>query len=254
MDPSTGPSGWSTSDPERFTYKNMWIRVLLVYAYGVRPDEISGPGWIDSARYDIAAKVPAGASRKQVQLMLQNLLAERLKLTLHRGTKVVPLYELIVAKNGPKLTVSKGNTPPPGSGPPQLPPNTKIGVDTNGFPILPEGVGNASRIMNGHVFMTARGQPLSVVTNALEQGLGVDATGLPSLRVIDKTGLTGKYDFHFDFAQRQMEGAVPIDGQSDRGPSVFSAVQDQLGLKLELTKGPVEMLIVDHIEKVPTEN
>ena len=109
--------------------------------------------------------------------------------------------------------------------------------------------------MNGHVFITARGQPLSLIANAVEQqGLSVDAVGLPSLRVIDKTGLTGKYDFHFDFAQRQMEGAAPVYGQSDRGPSVFSAVRDQLGLKLELKKGPVELLIVDHAEKVPTEN
>ena len=186
--------------------------------------------------------------------MLQNLLAERFKLTLHRGTKIVPLYELSVAKNGPKLTVSKGNSPP-GSSPPQLPLNTKIGVDKNGFPILAEGVGNASRIMNGHVFVTARGQPLSVVTNVLEQqGLGVDAVGLPIMRVIDKTGLTGRYDFYFDFAQRQMEGAVPIDSPSDRGPDVFSAVYDQLGLKLEPKKGPVEMLIIDHVDKVPTEN
>jgi uncharacterized protein (TIGR03435 family) len=74
--------------------------------------------------------------------------------------------------------------------------------------------------------------------------------GLPTLRVIDKTGLTGKYDFHFDFAQHR--GGE--DDQSDRGPSVFSAVRDQLGLKLELKKGPMEMLIVDHVDKVPTEN
>ena len=231
----------------------MWLRVILVYAYGVRPDEIGGPRWIDSERYDITAKVPVGANRQQVKLMLQKLLAERLKLTLHRGTKIVPLYELIVAKNGPKLTVSKGSAPPPGSGSPQLSPNTRISVDKNGFPILPEGVGNAQRIMNGHVFITAMGQPLSLIANAVEQqGLSVDAAGLPSLRVVDKTGLTGKYDFRLDFAQRQMEDAAPTDGRSDRGPSVFSAVQDQLGLKLELRKQPVETLIIDHAERVPT--
>jgi len=247
-DPSNGPIGgpWRGADPGRFTYKNVQLRIVLVYAYDVKPEQIIGPSWIDSERYDIIAKVPAGTDRHKVQLMLQNLLAERFKLTLHRATKIVPIYQLMVAKNGPKLTVSNANAPPPVSTPPQLPPNTKIGVDKSGFPILPDGVGAMTRVTNGLVRMTARAQPISALTNNFEQRL--------ERPVIDKTGLTRKYDFHLEYALEQRGGGAPVDGQDDPGPSLFSAVRDQLGLRLELKKGPMEVLIVDHVDRVPTEN
>jgi uncharacterized protein (TIGR03435 family) len=248
MQISGGPG---TPDPERVTYRNVWLRIILTQAYGVKPGEISGPSWLDSERYDITAKVPAGASKQQLQLMLQNLLAERFKLKLHRETRMVPVYELVVGKNGPKLTLTKGNAPTPT----QPPPNKTIAADKEGFPILPAGVGSFQWVRNGHVFITAKGQSLSLVTNALEQqGLDVDAAGLATSRVVDKTGLTGKYDFHFDFARRQEEAGAKFDSQVDRGPSVFSAVQDQLGLKLELKKGPIEFLVIDQVDKVPIGN
>ena len=106
-----GPQGGpGSADPARLTYSFSTLRDLLVDAYSVKRSQISGaPNWLDSVRFDIVAKVPEGATKEQAKVMLQNLLAERFKLTLHRETKELPVYALVVAKNGPRLEVSKGD-------------------------------------------------------------------------------------------------------------------------------------------------
>lgn len=134
--------GPGTSDPGQATFSNVTQRMLLAKAYGVQDYQISGPGWLDSERYEIVAKVPKGTTEEQFKVMLQNLLADRFKLTLHHETKDLPRYELVVAKNGPKLKEAAaalagdgtagsgdagpaGGTPPPpgaGFGPPPGPP------------------------------------------------------------------------------------------------------------------------------------
>jgi len=137
--------GPGTPDPGQVTLTNVTQKMLLARAYGVQDYQISGPGWLESERYDIVAKVPEGATKEQFQAMLQNLLAERFKLTLHHETKELPQYALVVAKNGPKLkesapppaaegTAAKDGAgpdggPPPGPGPGFGPPPGEGGID-----------------------------------------------------------------------------------------------------------------------------
>ena len=113
--------GPGTDDPERITFISVTMKRLLMVAYRVDENQISGPGWLDSQRYAIAAKVPAGLTREQVLMMLQDLLAERFHLTIHHERKDFQAYELVVAKGGPKLkpaveadSAASPATPPPG--------------------------------------------------------------------------------------------------------------------------------------------
>ena len=214
--------GPGTSDPGQATFSNVTQRMLLAEAYGVQDYQISGPGWLDTERYEIVAKVPKGATKEQYRVMLQNLLAERFHLTLHHETKELPRYELVVAKGGPKLkeaaapaqpqsaddpaakdgtgTASAAPPPPPpppdaGLGPPPgggAPPRMLMGKD--GFPKLPPGMGRGGVIMMmtpAGARMIGSGQPMSKLADALARQLGRP--------VVDQTGLKGSYDFTLEF-------------------------------------------------------
>ena len=269
--------GPGTPDPGQITYNNVTLKNVLTNAYGVKGFQISGPGWLDSERYDIVAKVPRGATKAEFMVMLQNLLAERFKLTLHREKKDLPMYALVVGKNGPKMKESV-DAPAPKEGdaqkvggpaaddPPPSPGKLPMGKD--GFPVLPPsmgGRGGTSMIfMNGNIRLTANRQTMSGLSDML--------SGQFDLPVVDMTGLTGKYDFTLYFAPEGLSGmrlpgglppppgeagpetpmASPPDGQSN--PNLFSALQEQLGLKVEQRKGPVDLLVIDHLEKTPIEN
>jgi uncharacterized protein (TIGR03435 family) len=231
--------------PDGYSATNVSLKMLLQGAYGIREDLISGaPGWVDSARYDIDAKV-AGPdvdtlkklSPEQRRSMLQPLLAERFKLVVHTETKQLPVYELVVAKGGSKLKEATPGDP-----------------YANGFK-GPDGAGRGGMIRVGRGQLTAQGVPTSSLANMLSQQL--------HKTVIDKTGLTGKYDLELNWTPDQ--GAEPMfkgnDGSLQRaepapdpsGPSIFTAIQEQLGLKLQSAKGPVETLVIDHVE-MPSEN
>ena len=281
--------GPGTPAPGQVTLTNVTQKMLLARAYGVQDYQISGPGWLESERYDIVAKVPKGATKEQFQAMLQNLLAERFKLTLHHETKELPQYALVVAKNGPKLkesapppaaegTAAKdgagpdGGPPPgpgPGFGPPPGPPPGEGGMPRmqmgkDGFPKLPPDAGRGGimmMMMNGRARLMGTGQPISRLADVLARQLGRPVT--------DKTGLASTYDFTLDFdpegsiGGRGMMPPPPHEGGPD-GPGVsapetesaglFTALQEQLGLKLEQKKGPLDLLVVDHSEKAPVEN
>jgi uncharacterized protein (TIGR03435 family) len=274
--------GPGTPDPGQITYTNVTVKNVLMNAYGVKGFQISGPGWLDSERYDIVAKVPRGATKAEFMAMLQNLLAERFKLTLHREKKDLPMYALVVGKNGPKLKESvdepapKEGDAPKGGGPADGPLADrgmgKMAMGKDGFPVLPPGSGGrgatAMMLMNGNARMTAGGQSMA--------GLAEMLSGQLDLPVVDMTGLTGKYDFTLYFAPEGglalkagmlgpppagpppgeggpgMPAASAPDGQSN--PSLFAALQEQLGLRLEQRKGPVDLLVIDHLEKAPVEN
>jgi uncharacterized protein (TIGR03435 family) len=228
-----------------YSATNATAKLLIQVAYGIREDLISGaPSWVDSTRYDFDAKV-AGPdvealkklSPEQRRSMLQPALADRFKLKVHTETKQLPVFELVVAKGGSKLKEAT-----PGD------------VYTNGLK-GPDGVGRAGTMRMGRGQLTAQGVPIGNLVNMLSQQL--------HQTVIDKTGLTGKYDLELNWTPDQ--GSDPMfkgaDGAPQRadtapdasGPSIFTAVQEQLGLKLQSTKGPVETLVVDHIE-MPSEN
>jgi uncharacterized protein (TIGR03435 family) len=202
--------------------------MLAPYAYHLPTWRISGMDK-DRSFYLVAATMDASATEDQVRLMLQALLVDRFKIVSHRETKEFQGYALVVGKNGPKLKTASAS----GEAPP-----------------LPEYFGGkTSAAFEGRIFTSMEGIGTSAVT-----GRGVSTSQLAdelsenlSAFVLDQTGLTGKYYFGFRF----QSVSRPSD-QAD-SPSIFSAVQDELGLRLDKQKGPVEMLVVDHLEK-PSEN
>jgi uncharacterized protein (TIGR03435 family) len=285
--------GPGSADPGQITYTNVSLKNVLTIAYAVKGYQINGPKWLDSERFDIVAKIGKGATKEQFQLMLQNLLAERFKLALHHETKELPMYALVVGKGGPKLKESveedtsgagssggsagpggpSASAPPPPPPPPPGPDGPgpmRMRVGADGMPQLPPGAGKNGlmmMMMNGRMRMVGNRQPIAAVIEMLGNQLGRP--------VVDATELKAKYDFTLDFAPEGMNGPMgmmpppPPGAQHDvgpgggapmaaapdgAGPSIFTALQEQLGLKLEQKKGPVDLLVIDRLEKVPTEN
>jgi len=252
--------GPGTADPSQVTYTNLRLKDLLLTAYGVKNYQVSGPDWLDTERYDIAAKIPPGTSKEQFALMLQNLLVERFKITINHTTKEFLQYELVVAKNGPKLKpwVNDPNVPSPPAPTPGAPP----AAGKDGYPIVQPGH-FAMTAGNGRLHIVGRKLPLTRLTDMLANQLGHP--------VVDKTGLTGEYDYTLEFSPEGLAGGLPaaspppplpqagataatnLAGDQDT-VSLVSALQEQLGLKLDQKKGPVDVLVIEHADKVPTEN
>jgi uncharacterized protein (TIGR03435 family) len=229
---------WNPGGAVRVT--NMSLKELIEQAYNVHPFQISGgPAWVDSARYDVNAK-PENARQSRIDRdrMLQSLLADRFQLTIHRETRELPVYALVLARKdgklGPKLTESKEGSCPvydPANPPP-------ITVITCG----------ARRFNPSHGWLASARLPIDSLARTLSEVLG--------RTVIDKTGLIGNFDIHLEYAPDENQLALfpsdPVAPPND-GPAIFVAVQEQLGLKLESQKGPVEVLVIDKAEK-PSEN
>lgn len=231
--------------PDGFSATNVSLKQLILLTWGINEDRISGaPSWIDHANYDIEAKVegadvPAmkNLTIDQRREMVRKLLADRFGLKVHDETKEMPVYALVVAKGGPKMKEAKpGDTYP------------------NGMK-GPDGKGGAGMMMFNGKQVTAQGVPISNLTQFLSRQTG--------RTVVDKTGLNGKYDFTLDLPARQgpMAMGKPPEGDpagadpvsDDSGPSIFTLVQDQLGLKLESTKAPLSIIVIDHVEQ-PSED
>jgi uncharacterized protein (TIGR03435 family) len=244
-------------DQQSVTFRGARLIQIICAAYGVNSDRISGPGWIYDEHYDILAKTPPGTTRAQANVMLQNLLAERFKLVLHHASKEFAAYELTVAKGGPKLKETADPTVRAGR-PGDLPRDVKLTAD--GFPEIPPGVSAVrSNITNGVTYMTARAQPVSILTIQLAMAFGTPTStnSATTGHVIDHTGLTRKYDFTLEFAGQFRPGRIvsapPLDA-TDPAPDIFQALEKQLGLRLTKSTSSEDTLVIDHIEKVPTEN
>jgi uncharacterized protein (TIGR03435 family) len=259
-----GPFNQTGTNPDRITWSNVRLIRVLQVAYDFPGDRISGPDWLAGNGYDIAAALPANTSIDDFKRMLQNLLAERFKLAVYRGTKEVSGYALEIGKNGAKITQSpavakEATAADDGKPNPKREAalqymatrpeafNALVSIDENGFavprpgnPMYPPGTGFAVTIVvNGRFRATALNQPMSGVADFLGNILGSP--------VQDQTGLTGEYDLRMEYVPRSADTVDP-------GPDVLDAVQAQLGLKLVSKKVPVETLVIDHAEKVPTEN
>lgn len=231
------------ADRSMIHYVNASIRDCIRVAYKVKDFQISGPDWIRN-HFNIQARYPAGATREQVPEMLQSLLRDRFKLQLHREMKEHPVYALIVGKNGSRLQPTKVKASEyPDS------PNRRPGTPVRGdIQILgsPSGI----RLTGPAITMTRLCETLS---------------GFSDRPVVDQTGLQGEYDIDLAFMPeniRMMRGGpgspAPgpeggADTHSEPRPTLFEALQD-FGLKLEPRKAPIMMLVVDHVEKTPTEN
>jgi uncharacterized protein (TIGR03435 family) len=227
--------GPGTRNPGQMNFWNISLADLIQNPYNVKNFQVSGPDWLWSERFDITAKVPSGVTKEEGRVMLRNMLADRFKLVLHRTTKEASMYALVVAKGGPKLKEAE-------TGPAAAPPKRMMMMDGNGL-----------------LKMDLKGATTSAI---------VDMLGLQLERpVIDMTGLTGSYDVLMEFAPDPAVMAMKMGGfgQAPRSPAgaatdlngaptIFSALTDQLGLKLEARKGPVETVVVDSVEKTPTEN
>jgi uncharacterized protein (TIGR03435 family) len=232
--------GVGTSDPQRIAYHGTWVAALIADAFGVRPDQIIGPDWLTRERYDIDAIIPDGATKEQFNAMLGNLLRDRFHLRFHLESESRPVYALRLAKDGPKFkeTARVADDGTAGRG-------SFAGIDAKGFPILlPNYRGRIGRPVAGEMFSTAQDVSMVDFARSIEQ-----AAGRP---VLDETGLKGGYDFkiHFGSVRRPTDAGVP----SDPSPTIFTAVEEQLGLKLESTNGTFTQLIIDSIDREPTDN
>jgi uncharacterized protein (TIGR03435 family) len=205
----------------RFVEKDYTLKLLIAAAYNLNSKAISGgPGWVESDHYDILAVTPGEVrpTHDEQMAMLRSLLTTRFKLTSHREPKEFSIYELQVAKGGPRL---KPSTAPPDD-PPQL-------IST----VYPE-----------RMVLPARNVTMSDLASILQRAM-LDRP------VVDRTGLSGKYDFDLEWApdETQFGGEVlsaPADAPS---PPLFSAIQQQLGLKLQATKGSIQAFVIDTVER-----
>jgi uncharacterized protein (TIGR03435 family) len=238
-----GPArgGPGTPDPGQITWSYAPLKSLLMTAFDVKAYQISGPAWMATERYDIIAKVPEGATKEQVNVMWQNLLAERFGVVLHHDPREFQVEELVPAKGGSKLkdTVEDLNAPLP-PGPPRM---------KNGELLSPGVVATIYPGQNAKVHTVARAQPISQLTAMLSNQLNHP--------VLDKTGLTGKYDFTIDYTARGFgppSPDPPADNTSEPEPDIAAAVQQQLGLRLVAGKAKIDVLVIDKVEKVPTDN
>jgi uncharacterized protein (TIGR03435 family) len=258
--------GPGTRDPGQIS-ANATLSMLLMTAYDVKAYQITGPPWLNMERYQIMAKVPAGATKDQVRVMWQNLLAERFGLTLHHQSKIFQVEQMEIAKAG-KLKESTLDPNAPEAQPALAGPFSPPKMDKNGVPELSApglimmmrmGPAGPSAHMVGKAQTAA--QLAGMVANELDRP------------VVDKTGLTGKYDFVLEFAPdpsriRLPPGGAPppvpgapgpvpggdANGTDPSGLTIVGALQQQLGLRLVSTRAPLDTLIIDHAEKVPTEN
>jgi uncharacterized protein (TIGR03435 family) len=205
----------------RFSASNVTVKELIIFAYELKDQQLSGgPGWTGSETFNVEAKPESSAPPDQLKLMMRTLLADRFKLSMRRESKELSVYNLVIGKNGPKMTASHDSDV------------TRRNV----------------RMGRGQI----EAQQVSMATLA-------DVLSKVSGRtVLDKTGLAAAYDLKLEWTPDAGEGPIigdnPAAAPSDSsGPSLFTAIQEQLGLKLEAQKGPVDVFVIERVEK-PSEN
>jgi uncharacterized protein (TIGR03435 family) len=251
--------GPGTSDSTRWACDNCPLSLLLTEAYNLKRFQITGPKWLDSERFDIVARVPEGSTKDDLRLMQQNLLAERFGLKVHFEKKDMQVYDLVVGKNPPKLKEAAPAKPGADS-----PAKHEFGRGgPGGFHDGPSG-----QTVTINIHGNTRHQ---AVSEDMQQLADVLAAQLDR-PVTDSTGLAGKYDFLLTFSGGKGSdaagprdatthggaggpaGAGHTDGPDNEAPPLQKAIQDQLGLRLEAKKGMADILIIDHVERVPSEN
>jgi uncharacterized protein (TIGR03435 family) len=241
--PSAGRAGFNggpgTSDPGFLRCNNCTLSILIREAYNLRPYEIRK--FTDPlAFFDVSATVTQGSTKEQERRMLQSLLAERFHLAAHRESSETTVYELVPAKNGPKLTPSTGTSS-------DAPP-TSVTFDKDGFvnqpPPPPDGRIEVGR--SGKSRIRGINESMADFANRLSFAL--------NRPIVDRTGLTGKYDYALIFDTSVLMPASSATPDADTPAPIEVLLGEQLGLRLEKRKGSIEILVVDHIDKTPTDN
>lgn len=266
-----------TIDGARVDMGFQGLNDLIRIAYKVKPYQIQGPDWMAQQRFEIQAKIPDGVAQDQVPAMLQSLLADRFKMTMHRDKKEMPVYALIVGKGGPKLTEAD---PAPEAPLADKPGSTSMTLGTENGPMKIVQSGNGA-VMQGGQFsgtlretVSASGVQLEFTKVKMSELVDL-LTGLVDKPVLDMTDLKGVYQIKFDLpledvmviarrnaaqlglqlpAAPQAAGASPADlASTPGGAAIFQAIE-KMGLKLDSRKAPVDVIVVDHLDKTPTEN
>jgi uncharacterized protein (TIGR03435 family) len=259
-------------DAGQVDYTNVSLKQVLAKAYDVKSYQITGPSWLDSERYDIVAKVPDGVAKEQIPAMLRALLADRFQMKVHRETKEQSVYAIMVGKNGPKLTKYDENAspvftfnqagdplPPPPGGAGRIATAAGRGGGGGSGGAMAKGGAMVSMTSNGATHLQARGSTLA--------GLADMLSSFMDRPVVDMTGIEGEYDISLEAAADEIVGMKmrvigspgPAGGAPAPAPesaptaSIFTSIQ-KLGLKLDPRKAPIESVVVDKAEKVPTEN
>lgn len=203
--------------PGNINMRGVRLIECISFAYGVQEIQVAGPSWLGDLRFDISAKAATPATNGEMRPMMQALLAERFKLAVHRETREMSALIMTVGKNGHKLTVN----------------------DTPGSPSFSDGRLN----------LTGNGATLKQMTDFISRQLKV--------AISDQTGLTGRYNYHLDIASfvteemmRNANGGIPIEAPA----IVAKAMQEQLGFKVDSGKVPMEVIVIESVEKAPTEN
>ncbi len=257
-----------TVDHSRVDIRYMSLDKLIVTAYRIKPHQLSGPDWMRSQRFDILASMPAGATKEQVPEMLQALLTDRFKLAIHRETKELPVFALVVGKNGTKLKEAEPDTaptPPTANSSTVYTPQGDVRVERNG---------NGSSTAIGTAYGTVHTQrgpdgPIIDLSKVSMPALAELLAPHVPRPVIDMTNLKGDYRVVIELpapsgggggrkgprgAGADADGAEPSQSPSDPMGEPFLRAIEKLGLKLEPRKAPVDTIVVDRLEKAPTAN
>lgn len=240
-------------DGAMVSINGMPLKWYIHYAYTVKENQVSAPDWLNAERFDVVAKLPAGATREQIPAMMQALLADRFKLTLHKEAKEFPVYALVVGKGGLKAKESP------------LDPDTDEGPSKANVDVNVVGGQNGATVSLGKGASVAFEAQRLVATKVTMAYLADSLARYEDRPVVDMTGLTGTYDltlaYNLDDVRQLILSSAPPGTplpprQADVGETSVSLLDSlqQVGLRLEPRKAPLDILVVDHIEKMPTDN
>lgn len=220
--------------------------MLIARAYDIKYYQLTAPDWTANVNYEISAKLPPDTNKEQFREMIKNLLSDRFKLEFHWSKKEMAMYDLVVAKGGPKLKESADK--PEGDGKDDPPGGKSARTDADGYPNIPKDCSGCMTInAAGKARYRATKESVKNFADMIGNQLGMPAN--------DRTGLTGKYDITLSWSAGGGIGRRPdADAGVDPGITMEIAVQQQLGLKLVSTRGPVDIIVVDKVERNPGEN
>jgi len=215
-----------TADPGRITFGNASLTDLIRTAYGVSAFQVKGPEWMATQKFDVMVKLPDGSSREQVPEMLRALLTARFRLAAHHAQEVLPGVAMVVAKGGPKLTAAAAEG------------------ERSGW--------SRSFTADGTMHVEAKAMSMRALADLVASFLAYP--------VVDMTGVSGEYDLGLDFSPEDLvkgsnaAGVIDRESQNDQTGSSVPASLKRVGLRLESRKLPLEVIVVDRLEKVPSEN